>query len=411
MAIYHTKPQPMKKKRGVDVVKERCDVLILSASYGGGHNQVAKALTCSLQIQAPGIHVTTVDYCSLMEPFLNRLTHFSYNQSLRHFPAGYALYYQVTEKITPDSFWQRRLNRIGYSELYRLVRQLRPRVIVSTFPLPAGVLSCMKESGDLHVPTVTVITDMSVHSQWIHPYTDLYLVGSDEVARGLAERGIPPEKVIVTGIPVMPAFNRHFDALTTKKEFGVRPDRQVAVFMGGTNGIFGKTKFHKIFNELGDKVQGLIITGVNQDLYDKLQTASFKYSNIKVLKYVENMAGLLDITDVLVTKAGGITISEALVKGVPMVIYKPIPGQEEVNANYLWRHRAAIIAKSEHRLRTAVHRMATDEEFRRHFRRNCLKIATPNSAETCAGLILDQSFQATRKTIHYLVSSRREVRA
>jgi processive 1,2-diacylglycerol beta-glucosyltransferase len=393
------------------VVNQRCDVLILSASYGGGHNQVAKALTCAMQRHSPGIQITTVDYCNLMEPFFNRLTHFSYNQSLRRFPAGYALYYQVTGKISPGSFWQRRLNRLGYTELFKLINRLEPRVIVSTFPLPAGVLSRMKECGDLNIPAVTVITDMSVHSQWIHSCIDLYIVGSMEVANGLADRGIPLERIAITGIPIMPAFSQSFNPNKLREEFGVGPDQKVAVFMGGNNGIFGKTQFHKIFDELGDKVQGLIITGLNHDLYEKLQTSSFKYSNLKVLPYVENMAGLMNITDVLVTKAGGITISEALVKGAPMVIYKPIPGQEEVNAHYLWRHRAAIIAKSEHRLRTAVHRMVTDERFRQHFKRNCLKIALPGSAEAGSRLILDLLVPSAKKTIYYPIKSRREVRA
>jgi processive 1,2-diacylglycerol beta-glucosyltransferase len=404
-------PQPNELKEGEDLVNQRCDVLILSASYGGGHNQVANALTCAMQLHLPEIRITTVDYCNLMEPFLNRLTHFSYHQSLRHFPVGYALYYQVTGKIAPDSFWQRRLNRMGYTELFKLINRLEPRVIVSTFPLPAGVLSQMKEYGDLNVPAVTVITDMSVHSQWIHPYTDLYIVGSKEVANGLIDRGIPWERIAVTGIPIMPAFSQPFERDKVRAEFGIRPDQKVVVFIAGNNGFFGKTKFHKIFDELGDKVQGLIITGVNQDLYEKLQAVGFKYSNLKILKYVQNMAGLLSITDVLITKAGGITISEALVKGAPMVIYKPIPGQEEVNANYLWRRRAAVIAKSEHRLRTAVHQMVTDERFRQRFERNCLKIAMPGSAESGSRLILDLLAPVTKKPIYYNIKSRGEVRA
>lgn len=391
--------------------KKYCDILILSASYGGGHNQVAKALTCAMQLQMPGIQIITIDFCDLIEPFLNRLTHFSYNQSILHFPVGYALYYQATGKIAPDSFWQRRLNRMGYTELIKLVKQLEPQVIISTFPLPAGVLSLMKECGDLNIPIVTVITDMCVHSQWVHPHTDLYIVGSTEVAGGLVERGIPRDRIAATGIPIMPTFNQSFNRIRLKEEFGFHPEQKIAVFMGGCHGVFRKTKFHKIFDELGDKVQGLIITGFNQDLYEKLQTASFKYSNLKVLKYVENMADLMNITDVLVTKAGGITISEALVKGLPMVIYKPVPGQEEINANYLWRHRAAIIAKSDHRLKTAVQHMVSNERFRQHFQRNCLKIATPGSAEAASRLILDLLVPVAKHPVYYVVKSRREIRA
>lgn len=403
-------PQPSRKE-GVDVVKEKCDVLFLSASFGGGHNQAARALTWAMQLQAPGIKISTVDYCDLLEPFVNRLTQFGYYQSIRHFPVGYALYYQATGKISPDSFWQRRLNRMGYSELIMLVNRLEPRVVVSTFPLPAGVLSKMKECGDLNVPVVTVITDMSVHSQWIHPNTDLYIVGSEEVARGLVERGIPKERTAATGIPILPTFNHFFDTEATKKDLGVDPDDKVVLFMGGTDGIFGTIKFQQIFASLNEKVQGLVVTGFNNDLYDKLQPFTTKIPKLKILKYVENMASLMDITDVLVTKAGGITISEALAKGVPMVIYKPMPGHEEVNANYLWRHKAAIIAKSERRLQTAIHRMVHDEAFRQRFRKNGIKIGTPGSAESGANLILKLMTPVAKNSINYFINSRRELRA
>lgn len=392
------------------MIKENSDILILSASYGGGHNQVARALTQAIQTLAPNFRIVTVDYCDLLYPLINRLSQFSYIQSIRHFPVGYALYYQATGKISPDSFWQRRLNRIGYSELILLVNRLKPKIIISTFPLPAGVLSEMKEAGDLNVPVVTVITDMSVHSQWIHPRTDLYIVGSPEVAQGLEARGIPKMRIAATGIPILPDFNRSFDQEQIRREFQFEPGQKIVLFMGGSDGLFGNRKLNHILKDLPSNVLALVITGSNQELYDKLTVSYSKYANLRILKYVEKMAALMDVSDVLVTKAGGISISEALAKGLPMIIWKPAPGQEEANANYLWRHRAAIIAKGDHRLRTAVLRMVSDERFRQRFRRNCLKIGNPASAEAGAGLILKMAPPAVRLSF-YTNSARREVRA
>lgn len=370
------------------VVKEKCDVLILSASYGGGHNQVASALTQALKTQAPDLRVSTVDYCNLLLPIINRLSQFGYLQSIRHFPMGYALYYQATGKMSSDSFWQKRLNRMGYSELILLINRLQPQVIVSTFPLPAGVLSEMKEAGEIHQPLVTVITDICVHSQWIHPSTDLYIVGSEEVASGLKERGTPQESISVTGIPILPVFNQQFFRDLIRARYQLDPDDKVIIFMAGSDGMFGTTRFNQILADLSRDVKAFIITGSNQELYDRLSLSYAGKSNLRVLKFIENVAELLEIADILVTKAGGITISEALAKGVPMIIYKPVPGQEEANANFLWRHRAAIIAKSEYRLRTAIDQLVNREELRMRFRRNCLKIGNPDSAESSAREIL-----------------------
>jgi processive 1,2-diacylglycerol beta-glucosyltransferase len=395
------------------LVKESCDVLILSASYGGGHNQVARALTSAIQLQAPGMKIITVDYCDLMLPFFNRLTQFGYTQSIRHFPVGYALYYQATGKISPDSFWQRHLNRIGYSELMILVDRLQPRVIISTFPIPAGVLSEMKETGHLNAPVVTVITDMCVHSQWIHPNTDLYIVGSKEIADGLVERGVPRSVIADSGIPILPEFNLDYNQAELRKAFNYKPGDKIILIMGGSDGIFRATRFklHRTLEELPSGVQALILTGYNQELYEKLQPLTAKYTNFRVEKFYENMAGLMKIADLLITKAGGITISEALASGLPMVIYKPTPGQEEVNANYLWRHRAAIIAKTERRVRTATHRMVSDEQFRLHFRKNCLKLGHPDSAEAAARIILNMLTPVTRDLRYNNKKIGREIRA
>ncbi len=398
--------------RGAIVVKEYTDILILSASYGGGHNQVARALTQELQIQAPGIKITTIDYCDLLFPLINRISQFSYTQSIRHFPVGYALYYQATGNISSDSFWQRRLNRMGYSELIMLVNRLEPRVIISTFPLPAGVLSQMKEAGVLNIPVVTVITDMCIHSQWIHSKTDLYLVGSPEVAVGLEKRGVSRDKIGITGIPILPVFKQSINREKVKREFDLDSKAKVLLFMGGNDGIFGTNHFNFLLRDLPPDVQPIIITGSNQDLYERLHSTSYQKYRVRTYRYVEDIAGLMKVSDLLVTKAGGVTISEAIAVGLPMIIFKPTPGHEEANARFLAKHRAGFVVKRDLGLKKVINRMIIDDDLRQYFGRNCIKIATPNSAENGARLILNlaaPSFLPFRDYQNPLV--RREIHA
>lgn len=378
------------------MVMDYCDILIISASYGGGHNQVARALTMALQNKIANIRIITVDYCDLLQPVVNRLSQFGYNKSIRHFPVGYALYYQATGKISSDSFWQRRLNRLGYSELIMLVNRLKPKVIVSTFPLPAGVLSEMKDVGDLDVPLVTVITDFCVHSQWIHPHTNLYIVGSKEVSEGLTVRGIAPERIAAVGIPLLPTFKKVGNNNKLKENYGFNLNDRIVLFMGGSDGLFGNIHFNNLIYDWPSNVKALVITGSNNELYEKLGALKVKNKRLQVLKEVDNISNLMEISDVLVTKAGGITISEALVKCLPMIIYRPTPGHEEANARFLWRHRAALVAKGEQRLKTAIQRMIADEEFRQRFINNCKKISKPNAAEDSTKLILSFITPLTR---------------
>jgi processive 1,2-diacylglycerol beta-glucosyltransferase len=259
---------------------------------------------------------------------------------------------------------------MGYSELIMLVNRLEPRVIISTFPLPAGVLSQMKEAGVLNVPVVTVITDMCVHSQWIHPKTDLYLVGSSEVAAGLEKRGVPQEKIAITGIPILSVFKKKIEPEKVKREFGLDPQAKVVLFMGGNDGIFGTNHFSFLLRGLPPNVQSVIITGLNQDLYERLHSVSYQKYRVRPFKYVE-------------------TISEALAVGLPMVIFKPAPGHEEANVRFLAKHRAAFVVKRDLGLKKVINRLIIDDELRQYFGRNCLKIATPDSAENGARLILN----------------------
>jgi processive 1,2-diacylglycerol beta-glucosyltransferase len=393
------------------VANERCDILILSASFGGGHNQAARALTQALQMQMPSLRIITIDYCDLLYPFLNRLSQFSYNQSIRHFPVGYALYYQATGNISSDSFWQRRLNRMGYTELIMLVNRLEPRLVISTFPLPAGVLSEMKEAGDLGVPVVTVITDICVHSQWIHPRTDLYIVGSGEVEQGLIERGIESQRIAVTGIPILPGFATQRDLVTIRKTYGLAPDDRLVLFMGGNEGKFGTTRFDHLTKDLPQNVKALIVTAANDELFEKLQPLAVRYPRLLVYKYVDNISGLMDIADVLVTKAGGITVSEALVKGLPMIIFKPTPGHEEANAEYLWHHRAALVTRRISRLKKALERMVINDRFRGRFSRNSLAMAKPDSALYSARRILQLLTPHARTRYYHDITLRSEIRA
>lgn len=369
-------------------MEKTCDILILSASYGGGHNQTARALTQEIAIRHPGLKVLTVDYCDLIFPLLNKLSHFGYMQSLRHFPAGYGMYYQATEKMSRDSFWQNRLNGFGHERLLELLNQVQPRIIISVFPLSSGAVSELKRRKMIDIPLYTIVTDYRMHNQWIHEFTDGYLVGSDETARALIAREVPESKVYVTGIPLLHEFVKNHNALKIKKDYGLNPEDQIVLFISGNDGLFGSMRFHSLLHSLPGHVKPVVVCGTNQELYEKMQILRFKYVNLLPVKNVDCLAQLMSISRLLVTKAGGITISEALALGLPMVIYRPLPGQEEGNANYLWRKRAAIIAKSERRVQTAVLRFVADDDFRERFSKRALEIGHKNSAQLAVDVIL-----------------------
>lgn len=382
------------------------DILILTANYGSGHRQVARALAESLHKSRPGLEFTILDYSAFLDPFIQRLTRAGYYHSIRHFPIGYHLYYQATDTLDPDSFWQRRLNHAGLAKFTRALSEIRPKVVVATFPLAAGVLSHLRKTGVLSVPVITVITDYVVHNQWIHPFTDHYIVASDEVADGLRQRGVPLSKIVASGIPVLPAYAKPWTPNEARRRLGLDPERKTLLFMGGGDGIFGLNPLNLLKD---DGHQGIILTGRNKELYEQLSYVRESSPSWRVLGELDDAMLPMCAADLLVTKAGGVTVSEALALGLPMILVHPLPGQEVANARYLRRHRAALVSRDPKRTEAHIHHLLDNDAFRHAMGLNAERLGHPHSGEFGAALIL-QSLQGHINSPYAYTKARRENR-
>ncbi|MDQ0189430.1 glycosyltransferase [Alicyclobacillus cycloheptanicus] len=323
-------------------------LLILSASYGEGHQQAAVAVQGAMSAISPETDIQIIDYIRAVHPMLDSVAKYCYLTSVRYAPALYGLFYRGTMQIPPTSLIQRQLNSIGLHALERQIRTYQPDVILSTFPTPAGVASFLKEQGRIQVPLATAITDHAVHSQWIHPHTDLYFVGSQRVKNGLVRRGIPANRVKVTGIPIRPAFALSYDREALAQKYGLDSSIPTVLIMGGAYGVLGD--IYAICDELFHSkypLQVLVVTGKNERMKVQLdELARDASTSVHVFGFVEAIHELMHLSDVMLTKAGGLTISEALAVQLPMVLYRPIPGQEVQNAAFLCKSGAALLARN-----------------------------------------------------------------
>lgn len=238
----------------------------------------------------------------------------------------------------------------------KFIQALQPDLVICTYPTVAGVLAQQRLKGVLDVPLVTVVTDYAVHNQWIHPGVDLYIVGCENVYEGLVARGINPNLIWITGIPVSPKFEWKLDRQAILKKLGLSPERPTVLVMGGAYGILSGTKWIcKVLADTAFPVQSIIVCGQDEKLYKSLESVIEEGRNpIVRFGYVKNVEELMSAADMIITKAGGLTVSEALTKRVPLVIYRPIPGQEEENAIYLEGIGAGRVAKSEEELEKII---------------------------------------------------------
>lgn len=362
-------------------------LLVLSASYGAGHQQAALAVRDALARTSPETEVRIMDYLHCVHPTLDSIVKYCYLTSVRYAPALYGLFYKGTSQIPPQSLIQRQLNSLGISELEATLQEFQPDAVFSTFPTPAGVMSYLREQGRTSVPTATVITDHAIHSQWIHPHTEMYFVGSDFVRRGLIARGIPAETVYVTGIPIRPTFLDRLDKRSLADKYGLRSDTPTVLVMGGAYGLMGDIP--SICEELFRypyPVQTLVVAGHNNKMMMQLEAMLETATQpARVFGYVSEIHELMTVADVILTKAGGLTVSEAISLQLPMVLYRPIPGQEVQNAEFLVRKGAAVLAGNRREVSKQLRSLLVEDRQKlQRMRRRAGRIAQGNAADCIA---------------------------
>ena len=331
-------------------------VLIFSASFGAGHVRAAEAIIEVLRIREPNVEITHMDFGAFLNKTFNSVIKSTYIELIKHTPKLWGEFYYRTSRIHPGSLFQRFLNGLGKHEFEQLIQDIQPDLVICTYPTVAGVLAQQRLKGILNVPLVTIVTDYAVHSQWIHQGVDLYIVGSKSVYDGLIGRGIDPNSIRITGIPVSPKFELKLDRREMLEKLGLNPNLPTILVMGGAYGVLdGAKRICKILVETANPVQTLIVCGQDEKLYKALDPLIEEGKNAIVrFGFVKNIEDLMSAADMIITKAGGLTVSEAMTKRVPLVIFRPIPGQEEENTTYLEGSGAGRVAKNEEELEKII---------------------------------------------------------
>jgi len=371
-------------------IQEKCDVLILSANLGTGHYQVSSALKSNLAKERPDLNIVIYDFFDHVEPLLKHLIRFSYEQSIRHFTYGYQWIYEATRNLSPDSKLNQTIHAVGRQKVMDTLKRLSPRVVVCTFPNPAGVVSAIKIRENIDIPLITVITDVAVHSQWVHPNVDAYLVATDIVAEGLRKMNVPQDLIHVTGIPLRDGFERQTFSNESWQKYNLNRDLFTLMVMGGGGGLLsGAETICSILSTTSLPIQILAVTGTNYAMCNKLQQlSSHSRIPIRIFGFVENIAELMEMSDLLLTKAGGVTIFEALAKNLPMIIHNPLPGHEFGNVHFLLSHNCAVLADSEDSAVENIKRLVRNPSILDDMKGSFARVSKPNASKDATDIIL-----------------------
>ena len=340
-------------------------ILVVYATAGIGHKKAAMAVKKAYdEMKLPGAEVTLIDALDYTNDFFKWSYLQAYLLMVNKLPTLWGLLYYFTDIPFIDLFvsYIRRINNWASSKrLVNYILDTKPDVIISTHFFGSEVIADLKQKSLVLSKLITIVTDYRPHAWWVCEGTDAYIVASEDMRRDLERRKVDPAKIKVMGIPIEPIFSKPLDRPKIFKETGLRDDLFTILVIGGGFGVGPIEGIVKVIAQIPRKLQTVVICGHNEELVHKIQSLKDEYElNMKVLGFIDNVYEYMDISDILISKSGGITVSESLAKEIPLVVISPILGQETGNLTFLVRNNAAVKVKRLDDLKAALEDLISD---------------------------------------------------
>lgn len=366
-------------------------VLIMSVSAGEGHTRAAAAVKGEILKQHPAAQVSILDTFRYASPRLEKLVLGTYLELLKISPFLYKCLYHTSEKGNPlgglaKQEFIRIMTGITRNKLLDYIDRVNPQVILCTHPFSLGVAAHMRKRGLINIPVVAILTDYTVHSYWVYQGVDYYCVATEALKSSLVDYGHKRERVVVTGIPIDNAFVPVRDKGQLKRELNLDLNLPTILVMGGGLGLGPLKEVVDVLAARGD-CQVMVVCGRNASLKKQLDESTGNSKHTHIFGFVENIHQLMAVTDLMITKAGGLSCSEALALGVPLFIIDPIPGQEEKNTQFLVEKGAAVEIKNNAHLQQQIELWFQSPQLRSQMAKASYKLGRPEAAAKIVNLI------------------------
>ncbi len=364
-------------------------ILFLSANVGVGHVSAAEAVDAALHQIEPRIQTRVVDSYRYAALVVSKVVADGYLRMIKSTPQLYRYVYDRAERATEVGRFRSWAHQFTAGNLRPLIQEERPDAVVCTHAFPCGAMAEYKRLFPDAPPVVAIVTDFAVHGFWIHENIDRYIVATPAMRDALLARDVAPESVSVTGIPVRPAFVTTDEPKPYLRErLDIPADRFVALVMGGGLGIAPLERILTALRGVRVPLAAVVVAGRNRKVEARLAAVAEKAQYpVRTLRFVENIYDYMHAADVLITKPGGLTTAEALVAEVPLVLCKPLPGQEERNARILGEAGAAVRTRTVAELPRVLDALLGDESGRARLIAAARALARPRAAGEAASLI------------------------
>lgn len=368
---------------------KRKKILIMYITVHSGHYHAARAIEKGIRLLQPDTDILTIDAFQYLNPLLARIVDRMYMSVVQKVPELWDYLYDNPNVVQRSEHLRRLLHRYDSPRLKGLLEEFKPDAIACTQAFPCGLVADYKEENGLSIPLYGVITDFIPHAYWIHSLVDGYVVASDESGRWLTDRRVDPARVFTYGIPIDPRFAETPDIELLRRRLQINNGLPTLLFMGGGQGLGPLLEAVEALDHMDQPLQLLVVTGSNEKLYHRLITMAPRLRHtIRVYEHVDYIADLMSISNLIITKAGGLTTSEALAKGMPVVTLNPLPGQEIKNANFLAQEHVGVDGQGLEGLPQVIKKLLDHPDELASMSQNARRLGKPRSALDTARLVL-----------------------
>jgi processive 1,2-diacylglycerol beta-glucosyltransferase len=368
-------------------------ILILHALLGSGHRSAAEAVGAALRGRE-GVAVRVEDALEHLLPLAKTLWTETYRRVSERAPRVYRAFYDASDAADAESaaasnLWAGRLSRYFLARIDRLVDGYRPDAVLCTMQFPLQLMSHMHHTGALRAPLYVAVTDFVPHGSWVAEGVSAYFAPSEATAEGFVRKGVPRHLIHVTGTPIRPEAALQKGRAEVRRRRGIPLAKPLVTLFGGGISPHTARAVAEGFLAAGTPCTLATVAGRN----DRLEAALAGLHGTPAVTLIRHGAidfvdDLLAASDLLIGKAGGLTTSEALARGVPMVMIEPLPGQEEWNADFVVGAGAGVLLSASEAAAPVALELLADPARLALMRTRALCAGRPHAARDVAEHIL-----------------------
>ena len=374
------------------------NILLFYASYGSGHLSAASAIEQYIKEHYPNDKTLKIDCVEYINRSINKISTSAYKNIILKTPLLWGQVYKLLKNdaildITQFS------NRFMAKKIFKLFEDFEPDLVISCHPLGGQITAFLKSHKKTNCKLATVMTDFASHKQWLigKDYTDYFFVSNIEMKTSLISEGIFPNKIYVSGIPISPNFYENYDKESIYNSLKILKNKKNIIFFGGGSlGLSSSTNVQNILTSLlqatNESYQIIMISGKNQKLYNEFQktiTNTNHTSNTKLIDFTTQIPELLPITSFVITKPGGLTITECITSNVPVILINPIPGQEKENAQYIVDKKMGIWIKTNKPTPEYFQDILNDDKLIKEIKNNQKIYSHLNSTQNICNILIN----------------------